>query len=148
MLQSRFGVLMIAARTTRCGCAARYDTLLLKLAIWCLSALIATLAGMLYVPQVGIINPRLLAPDLSLEIAVWSRLAGRPSDRGGDRGGAGQRAEILVVRGRTRAMALHPVGLDRAGGFVFQMGWSISPGSSFHRPLISRRVSSETPELR
>src|SRR5260370_5782436 len=32
---------------------------------------------MLYVPQVGIINPRLLSPDLSLEIAVWVAIGGR-----------------------------------------------------------------------
>jgi urea transport system permease protein len=32
---------------------------------------------MLYVPQVGIINPRLLAPELSLEIAVWVAIGGR-----------------------------------------------------------------------
>jgi urea transport system permease protein len=29
------------------------------------------------VPQVGIINPRLLSPDLSLEIAVWVAIGGR-----------------------------------------------------------------------
>jgi urea transport system permease protein len=78
LLQSRFGVLMIAARDdeTRLRTLG-YNTLLLKLTIWCLSALIAALAGMLYVPQVGIINPRLLAPDLSLEIAVWVAIGGR-----------------------------------------------------------------------
>jgi urea transport system permease protein len=53
-----------------------YSTTRLKLGIWCLSAMIAALAGILYVPQVGIINPRVLAPDLSIEIAVWVAIGG------------------------------------------------------------------------
>ncbi|NEU12759.1 urea ABC transporter permease subunit UrtC [Methylobacterium sp. BTF04] len=53
-----------------------YGTTRLKLAIWCLSAMIAALAGVLYVPQVGIINPRVLSPDLSIEIAVWMAIGG------------------------------------------------------------------------
>lgn len=78
LLESRFGLLMIATRDDEVRLRTLgYDTLLLKLAIWCLSALLAALAGMLYVPQVGIINPRLLAPDLSLEIAVWVAIGGR-----------------------------------------------------------------------
>jgi urea transport system permease protein len=78
LLESRFGILMIATRDDEVRLRTLgYDTLLLKLVIWCLSALIAALAGMLYVPQVGIINPRLLAPDLSLEIAVWVAIGGR-----------------------------------------------------------------------
>ncbi|WP_375410593.1 urea ABC transporter permease subunit UrtC [uncultured Methylobacterium sp.] len=53
-----------------------YSTTRLKLGIWCLSAVIAALAGILYVPQVGIINPRVLSPDLSIEIAVWVAIGG------------------------------------------------------------------------
>src|SRR5260370_26119616 len=78
LLGSRFGTLMIAARDDEMRLRTLgYETLRLKLAVWCLSALIAALAGMLYVPQVGIINPRLLAPELSLEIAVWVAIGGR-----------------------------------------------------------------------
>lgn len=53
-----------------------YSTTRLKLGIWCLSAGIAAMAGILYVPQVGIINPRILSPDLSIEIAVWVAIGG------------------------------------------------------------------------
>ncbi len=78
LLSSRFGVLIIAARDDEVRLRTLgYDTLRLKLAVWCLSAVIAAVAGMLYVPQVGIINPRLLAPELSLEIAVWVAIGGR-----------------------------------------------------------------------
>jgi urea transport system permease protein len=78
LLAGRFGMLMIAARDDEVRLRTLgYETLRLKLVVWCLSALIAALAGMLYVPQVGIINPRLLAPELSLEIAVWVAIGGR-----------------------------------------------------------------------
>ncbi|QJP14032.1 urea ABC transporter permease subunit UrtC [Starkeya sp. ORNL1] len=78
LVGSRFGALMLATRDdeTRLRTLG-YETLRLKLAVWCLSALIAMLAGMLYVPQVGIINPRVLSPELSLEIAVWVAIGGR-----------------------------------------------------------------------
>jgi urea transport system permease protein len=35
------------------------------------------LAGMLYVPQVGIVNPTIVSPQLSVEIAVWVAIGGR-----------------------------------------------------------------------
>lgn len=54
-----------------------YETLWPKLAAWCLSGVLAAIAGALYVPQVGIINPSLLSPAVSIEIAVWVALGGR-----------------------------------------------------------------------
>ncbi|HEX8375572.1 MAG TPA: urea ABC transporter permease subunit UrtC, partial [Geminicoccaceae bacterium] len=77
LVASRVGRRMIACRDdeTRLRTLG-YGTTGLKLWVWCLSAAIAALAGILYVPQVGIINPRLLAPDLSLEIAVWVAIGG------------------------------------------------------------------------
>jgi urea transport system permease protein len=54
-----------------------YRTHTLKMFAWCLSAALAALAGMLYVPQVGIVNPTIVSPQLSVEIAVWVALGGR-----------------------------------------------------------------------
>jgi urea transport system permease protein len=54
-----------------------YRTTTLKLVAWCLSAVLAALAGMLYVPQVGIVNPTIVSPQLSVEIAVWVAIGGR-----------------------------------------------------------------------
>jgi urea transport system permease protein len=48
-----------------------------KLFVFVLSAVIAGLAGALYVPQVGIINPSEMAPDKSLEAVVWVAVGGR-----------------------------------------------------------------------
>lgn len=54
-----------------------YRTDRIKLVAWCLSAALAAVAGMLYVPQVGIINPSIVSPLLSVEIAVWVAIGGR-----------------------------------------------------------------------
>lgn len=78
LVTSRFGRLVIACRDDEPRLRSLgYRTLPIKLMVWCLSAVIAALAGFLYVPQVGIINPRVLSPDVSLEIAVWVAIGGR-----------------------------------------------------------------------
>jgi urea transport system permease protein len=48
-----------------------------KLFVFVLAAVIAGLAGALYVPQVGIINPSEMATDKSLEAIVWVAVGGR-----------------------------------------------------------------------
>jgi len=48
-----------------------------KLFVFVASAIIASLAGALYVPQVGIINPSEMWPDKSLEVVVWVAVGGR-----------------------------------------------------------------------
>ena len=48
-----------------------------KLFVFVVCALIAALAGVLYVPQVGIINPSEMATDKSLEAVVWVAVGGR-----------------------------------------------------------------------
>ncbi|MFU8925366.1 urea ABC transporter permease subunit UrtC [Acinetobacter puyangensis] len=54
-----------------------YRTLWYKLSAWTLSAVIAGIAGALYVPQVGIINPSEMNPVNSIEMAVWVAAGGR-----------------------------------------------------------------------
>jgi urea transport system permease protein len=48
-----------------------------KLFIFTLSAVLAGIAGALYVPQVGIINPSEFSPGNSIEIAIWVSVGGR-----------------------------------------------------------------------
>jgi urea transport system permease protein len=48
-----------------------------KLFIFVVSALIASVGGALYVPQVGGINPSVMTPDKSLEAVVWVAVGGR-----------------------------------------------------------------------
>ncbi len=75
---SPFGRLLVAIRDGEAR--ARFlghDTLRAKLAIWTASAMLAGLAGALYVPQVGIINPSEFSPVASIEIAIWVAVGGR-----------------------------------------------------------------------
>ncbi len=48
-----------------------------KLFVFVLSAMMAGVAGALYVPQVGIINPGEFAPANSIEIVIWVAVGGR-----------------------------------------------------------------------
>ena len=54
-----------------------YNTLWYKLSIWTFSAVMCGIAGALYVPQVGIINPGEMSPAASIEIAIWTAVGGR-----------------------------------------------------------------------
>jgi len=54
-----------------------YNPLYFKLFVWTLSAVICGIAGALYVPQVGIINPSEMSPGNSIEIAIWTAVGGR-----------------------------------------------------------------------
>ncbi|MGC4366263.1 urea ABC transporter permease subunit UrtC [Hydrogenophaga sp. R2] len=78
LVRSKFGRVLQALRDAEsrvmfCG----YNPLAYKLAIWTLSAVMCGVAGALYVPQVGIINPGELSPANSIEIAVWAAVGGR-----------------------------------------------------------------------
>lgn len=48
-----------------------------KLAVFTLAACIAAIAGALYYPQAGIINPAEIAPIASIYLAVWVAIGGR-----------------------------------------------------------------------
>ena len=54
-----------------------YDPLAFKLFVWTLSAVLCAIAGALYVPQVGIINPSEMSPANSIEMVIWVAIGGR-----------------------------------------------------------------------
>ena len=58
---------------------AGYDPVRYKLFVYTLSAVLCGVAGALYVPQVGIINPSELLPANSIEMAIWVAVGGRGS---------------------------------------------------------------------
>lgn len=75
---SRFGKLMIATRDAEPRTRfLGYRPEKVKLFVWTLSAVMAGIAGALYVPQVGIINPGEFAPANSIEIVIWTAVGGR-----------------------------------------------------------------------
>ncbi len=78
VLNSRLGRLTVAIRdaedrTRFIGYRVEHA----KLALFTLSAMIAGIAGALYVPQVGIINPGEFSPLNSIEVVVWVAIGGR-----------------------------------------------------------------------
>jgi len=78
IVTSKFGRILTAIRDAEGRVmASGYDTLWYKLSIWTLSAMICGVAGALYVPQVGIINPSEMSPANSIEIAIWVAVGGR-----------------------------------------------------------------------
>src|SRR5207302_8103343 len=54
-----------------------YSVTTAKLFVFPVSAVLAGIAGALYVPQVGIINPSEFSPGNSIEIAIWVSVGGR-----------------------------------------------------------------------
>jgi urea transport system permease protein len=78
LVGSKFGRVLAAIRDAEqrvmfCG----YDTVHYKVAVFTLSAVLCGIAGALYVPQVGIINPGEMSPANSIEMAIWVAVGGR-----------------------------------------------------------------------
>ncbi|WP_374561816.1 urea ABC transporter permease subunit UrtC [Ideonella sp.] len=78
IVTSKFGRVLQAIRDAESRVMfTGYDPLTYKLAIWTLSAVMCGVAGALYVPQVGIINPSEMSPAASIEMAIWAAVGGR-----------------------------------------------------------------------
>ena len=75
---SKIGKLLIAIRDAEPRARfIGYRTESYKVFLFTFSAVLAGIAGGLYVPQVGIINPSEFSPLKSIEIVVWVALGGR-----------------------------------------------------------------------
>ena len=78
LIQSKFGRVLQAIRDAESRVMfTGYDPLRYKLSIWVISAVMCAIAGALYVPQVGIINPSEMSPAASIEMAIWAAVGGR-----------------------------------------------------------------------
>ncbi|MEI6557869.1 MAG: urea ABC transporter permease subunit UrtC [Rhodospirillaceae bacterium] len=76
--RSRLGRVMIAIRDAESRVRfLGYRVAEVKLFAFVVSAVLAGLAGALYVPQVGIVNPGEFLPAGSIEIAIWVAVGGR-----------------------------------------------------------------------
>jgi len=78
IVNSKFGKVLQAIRDSepRVGYTA-YRVLHYKLAVFVVAAVLAGLAGMLYVPQTGIITPGRMSVTSSVEMLMWVALGGR-----------------------------------------------------------------------
>jgi urea transport system permease protein len=80
IVNSKYGRVLQAVRDAESRVMfTGYNPLGYKLSIWTLSAMMCGVAGALYVPQVGIINPSEMSPAASIEIAIWTAVGGRAS---------------------------------------------------------------------
>ena len=80
IVTSKFGRVLTAIRDAESRVMfSGYNPAHYKLFIWTASAVICGIAGALYVPQVGIINPSEMSPANSIEIAIWVAVGGRGS---------------------------------------------------------------------
>ncbi len=78
LMQSKFGRVLTAVRDAESRLMfVGYDQLWFKLFVWVLSAVLCGIAGALYVPQVGIINPGEMSPPNSIEMVIWVATGGR-----------------------------------------------------------------------
>jgi len=78
LVKSRLGRVAVAIRDTEDRTRfIGYRVEHVKLAIFTFSAMLAGVAGALYVPQVGIINPGEFAPLNSIEVVIWVAMGGR-----------------------------------------------------------------------
>ena len=114
LMRSRLGKVTIAirdaeSRTRFMGYRVEY----FKLAIFTVAAMLAGVAGALYVPQVGIINPGEFNPINSIEIVIWVAVGGRASLYGAIVGA------ILVNYAKTVFTGIFPDGWLYALGLIF-----------------------------
>jgi urea transport system permease protein len=76
--QSKLGRLLLAIRDAESRVRfLGYSVTGAKLFVWTISAMLAGVAGALYVPQIGIINPSEFSPANSIAIAIWVAVGGR-----------------------------------------------------------------------
>jgi urea transport system permease protein len=114
IFKSRFGKVIIAIRDGENRArfigyrAERY-----KVWLFVYSAVIAGIAGALYVPQVGIINPGEFSPVNSIEIVIWVAVGGRATLIGAVLGA------LLVNYAKTRFTAIMPEAWLFALGALF-----------------------------
>jgi urea transport system permease protein len=103
IVNSKLGKVMVAIRDAESRTrflGYRVDNV--KLFAFVVSAIIAAIAGALYVPQIGIINPSEFTPANSIEVVIWTAVGGRGTIIGPILGG------LLVNAGKTLFTGLWP----------------------------------------
>ncbi|MFL0810497.1 MAG: urea ABC transporter permease subunit UrtC [Agarilytica sp.] len=103
IMQSRFGKIVVSVRDAENRTRfIGYKTERYKVWLFVYSAILAAIAGALYVPQVGIINPGEFSPLNSIEVVVWVAVGGRGTLYGAIIGA------ILVNYAKTKFTAWFP----------------------------------------
>jgi len=114
IFKSRFGKVIVAIRDGEDRARfIGYRTERYKVWLFVYSGIVAAVAGALYVPQVGIINPGEFSPVNSIEIVIWVAVGGRGTLIGAVIGA------LLVNYAKTRFTAIMPDGWLFALGALF-----------------------------
>ena len=114
IMSSKFGRVIIGIRDAEDRARfIGFKTENYKVWLFVYSALLAAIAGALYVPQVGIINPGEFSPLNSIEIVVWVAVGGRGTLYGAIVGA------LLVNYAKTRFTAIWPEAWIFALGALF-----------------------------
>ena len=119
IVASKFGKVLVAIRDAESRTRfLGYRVESYKLLVFTLSACMAGIAGALYVPQIGIINPSEFAPGNSIEAVIWVAVGGRGTLSGAIVGA------VLVNYGKTFF----------TGGTTISLGWlfDLAPSSIAH----------------
>jgi urea transport system permease protein len=152
--KSKLGRILLALRDAESRVRfLGYSTTNAKLLVFTISAVLAGIAGALYVPQVGIINPGEFSPGNSIEIAIWVSVGGRGTLVGAVIGA------VLVNLGKTWLTGAFPDswlfvlgGLFVASTLVFprgivgllhQLPWLQSHGQPTPTPVEEKPVAAE-----
>ena len=78
IVKSKLGLVLVAIRDAESRTRfIGYRVATYKTVVFTISAMIAGIAGALYVPQIGIINPGEFAPANSIEAVIWVAVGGR-----------------------------------------------------------------------
>jgi len=110
-----------------------------KVWIFVVSAMLAGLAGALYVPQVGIINPGEFSPLNSIEMVIWVAVGGRNSLYGAIIGA------IIVSYAKTRFTAIMPEAwLFALGGLFVLVTLLLPKGIAGLIPSIKQKFAKPT----
>ena len=103
IVRSKFGKVLVGVRDAESRTRfLGYRVEHMKLFVFVVSAMMAGVAGALYVPQIGIINPGEFAPANSIEVVIWTAVGGRATLIGPIIGA------ILVNGGKTIFTGLFP----------------------------------------
>ncbi|MDL2402046.1 urea ABC transporter permease subunit UrtC [Rhizobium mayense] len=103
IVRSKFGKVLVGVRDAESRTRfLGYRVEHMKLFVFVISAMMAGIAGALYVPQIGIINPGEFAPANSIEVVIWTAVGGRATLIGPIIGA------ILVNGGKTIFTGLFP----------------------------------------
>jgi len=114
IMSSRFGRVIMSIRDEEDRARfIGFKTENYKVSLFVYSAILAAVAGALYVPQVGIINPGEFSPLNSIEIVVWVAVGGRGTLYGAIVGA------LLVNYAKTRFTAVFPEAWLFALGALF-----------------------------